>query len=127
MVRITTPLVIENLHDCWDAERDARPMDAVRRLKVSESCANDQVLTLAIPRRFIRQLGLQASSNWRPSGTEGQMYGPVRLAVYGRPCTLDVFEAPDDSSVQIGRLALIALNLVVDPVRHVLTENTDAM
>ena len=43
------------------------------------------------------------------------MYGPVRLTIQGRECTLDAYEIDDSFPVLVGQIPLEMLDWVVDP------------
>ena len=54
-----------------------------------------------------------------------RMYEAVRLTVQGRDCIMDVQEIQGDSPVRVGRIPLLALDWVVDPVHRKLIGNPE--
>ena len=83
--------------------------------------------TLALPKRFINQLGLQHIRARRARTSAGsvmlQAYGVVRLTIQGRDWTGDVLEIPDDCPTLIGQIPLEGLDFVIDPVGQKLIGN----
>lgn len=110
---------IENLHDVFDADSGFLSPQRVRFVEVFDAILDAGPTMLSMPRRLIHQLGLQPLGTRRAHMAKGvieaQADGVVRLTISGRDCSADVLELPNDHSVRIGRLALLALDLVVDP------------
>jgi predicted aspartyl protease len=119
MGRVLTEATIESLKDLWAAEQGHLPADQVRRVTVPDALLDTGASTLSLPTGLIRQLGLGEQFKRRmrsKSGvTEATVYDPVRLTIQGRDFTTDVIEVPDDMPVVVGRLALLYLDLVIDP------------
>jgi predicted aspartyl protease len=74
---------------------------------------------LAMPRKLIDQLGFTKPFTTQTARTThgnvlANLYGPVRLTVEVRFCTVDIAEVGDDCSVLIGQVPLELLDLVVD-------------
>ena len=101
MGRVTTEAVIESLGDTFAVGRGVLDAADVRRLATVARVDGDAKL-LTLPTHFIDALGLR--------GGFGVAVAPVRLTVRGRSCTMDVTEG---DAVVIGRLPLLALDLVV--------------
>lgn len=74
---------------------------------------------LALPTRFVRQLGLEKKYTKRVVSTSGEgdvdVYSTVRLVIQGRECPTDVMEVPDRVPVLIGQVPLELMDFVVDP------------
>ncbi len=125
--RILTEAAIESLRDRWDARRGLIPADQVRRVIVADALVDMEVKSLSLPTRLIRRLGLnEQHRKLVRSGTgvtEAAVYDPVRLTIPGRDFTADVIEVPDDMPVLIGRLALLQMDLVIDPQSRSLIGN----
>ncbi len=113
-----TEATIENLMDVYDMRHDRRAAESVRRITVSDALVNPRVTLLALPTRYIKQLGLQAVATTRIVSSkgerEGHIYEPLWLTIRDRSCTMDVLEVPDDVPVLIGHLPLHHLDFVVD-------------
>jgi len=127
MRHVLTEATIENLADLYEAERRIRAPDQVRSLVLMDALVGTETTTLALPTRFIRQLGLKKVSKGRASPYAGAHRGnvcePVRLTIQGRFCSVDVIEVPDDPPVLIGQIPLVMLDLVVDVRGRRLTGN----
>src|SRR5262249_50657626 len=59
MGRVLTEVTIENLGDLFEASRGLRSADQVRRITVPDALVDTGATGLALPTRFIRQLGLE--------------------------------------------------------------------
>jgi predicted aspartyl protease len=118
MGRIFTEATIENLKDLWQAESGQLAPDKVRRLHVTDALADTGATTLAMPRRYVDQLGLSKRGAKRATSTQGAvsmaMYDAVRLTIMGRDMTVDVMEVADEDPVLIGQIPLEMLDLVID-------------
>jgi predicted aspartyl protease len=116
---VLTEATIENLKDVWDVQRNLLPLDKIRRITVNDALVDTGATMLALPKRFIRQLGLTPMDTRRIISSvgagEATIYEAVRLTIQGRFCMLDVMEVPDDVPVLIGQLPLERLDFVVDP------------
>jgi predicted aspartyl protease len=118
MGRVFTEATIENLQDLWDARRGVLPADRVRRITVNDALVDIGATTLALPTRFLQQLGLVKRYEKRSTSSRGtglvSVYDAARLTIQGRDCTVDVMEVPDDVPVLIGQIPLEMMDLVVD-------------
>ncbi len=118
MGRVITEATIESLQDLWDVKRGLMPADQVRRITVSDALVDTGATLLALPTRFIQQLGLAQTGTKRVTSSTGQteaaLYETVRLTIQERSCGMDVMEVPDGVPVLIGQLPLEHLDLVVD-------------
>jgi predicted aspartyl protease len=119
MGRVLTEAKIENLKDLWDAERGLLSPEKARSLTVADALVDTGATTLALPTRYIKQLGLNKSYEKRSISSKGEgptsVYDAVRLTMHdGRFCTVDVMEVPDEVPVLIGQIPLEMLDLVVD-------------
>jgi predicted aspartyl protease len=127
MGRVITEVTVESLKDVWDAQRGLMPSDQVRRITVSDALVDTGATTLALPTRYIKQLGLQKTSQKRATTSTGtnqvNVYEAVWLTLLNRSCTVDVIEVPDDVPVLIGQIPLEMLDLVVDLQGRRLTGN----
>ncbi|HUY36889.1 MAG TPA: aspartyl protease family protein [Pirellulales bacterium] len=127
MGRVVVEATIENSGDLWDVERGRLPADQVRRITVTDALADTGATLLSLPTSMIQQLGLTKRSTRRVTSTTGvveaALYGPVRLTIQGRDCTMDVLEVPDSVPVLIGQLPLEHLDFVVDPRNRCLIGN----
>ncbi len=127
MGRVLTEATIENLTDLWAVEQGTLLSDQLRRITVNDALVDTGATTLALPTRFIRQLGLAKVSQKHALSTMGvgevDVYEAVRLTIQGRYGTFDVMEVPDDLPVCIGQMPLEFLDLVVDLRSRRLTGN----
>jgi predicted aspartyl protease len=118
MGRVTVKAKIENLSDLHLARRNVLPTGEVRFLEVEDALVDTGPTMLWMPKRLIKQLGLDPVRTRRAMTSTGpvtvQMYGTVRLTVQGRDCTTDVNELPDDCPVLIGQIPLEQLDFIVD-------------
>jgi predicted aspartyl protease len=127
MGRVLTEATIENMGDLYEVSRGTRSPDQVRRLAIQDALADTEATTLALPTRFIQQLGLKQVYEKRATSSAGacqvNVYEAVRLTIQDRFCTVDVMEVPDDTPVLIGQIPLEMLDLVVDLRGRRLTGN----
>ena len=118
MGRVLTEATIENLKDVWDAERGLIPKENVRRVHVLDALVDTGATALALPKRYIQQLGLAKKGEKRSTSAQGvfmiPMYETVKLTIMGRDMPLDVMEVPDEIPVLIGQIPLEMFDLVVD-------------
>ena len=128
MGRVLVRAKIENLGEIYSVSLGLLPEDKVHRLEVTDALVDTGCTFLSMPKRLIEQLGFRApSSSYRAQTTNGPvtrgLYGPVRLTIEDRFCSLDVAEVPEDCPVLIGQIPLEALDYVVDPGRQCLIGN----
>ncbi len=68
---------------------------------------------------MIEQLGLAQVRSGRAITATGSatfaIFGPVRLTIQGRACSVDVSEVADECPVLIGHVSLELLDFVVNP------------
>jgi predicted aspartyl protease len=118
MGRVLTEATIENSGDLWNADQGTLPADRVRRVTVTDALVDTGATTLGLPTRLIQQLGLKKAYEKRAVASTGQatvnVYGPVRVTIQGRSCSVDAMEVPDEVPVLICQIPLEALDLVVD-------------
>ncbi|MFL5244791.1 MAG: aspartyl protease family protein [Gemmataceae bacterium] len=120
-------MTVENLKDIWDAERGFKPSNEIRRVVIPDALVDTGATTLALPTRFINQLGLKQTSEKRATSangkTQNKVYEAVRITLLDRNCTVDVIEVPDDVPALIGQIPLVMLDLVIDLQGRRLTGN----
>jgi predicted aspartyl protease len=125
--RVLVPAKIENIVDLYAASKGQLPDDQVRRIEVSDALVDTGASHLGMPKRLIDQLGLSQISRGRAKTTAGfrtfEIYGPVRLTIQGRACSIDVAEIADECPVLIGYVPLELLDFVVDPRNQSLIGN----
>jgi hypothetical protein len=82
-----------------------------------------------MPKRLIEQLGIAQIGTGRARTTVGAstfgIFGPVRLTIQGRTCSVDVSEVAEDCPVLIGYVPLELLDLLVNPKDQTLIGNPD--
>ncbi len=119
MGRVTAEAKIENLVDLYESRQGRRPDDQVRRIIVADALVDSGATTLALPTRYIQQLGLTKRYEKRATSSRGvgmvSVYEAVRLTIQGRDCTVDVVEVPDDTPALIGQVPLGMMDFVIDP------------
>lgn len=127
MGRVLTEATIENLQDLWAAQRGLIAQDEIRRVHVNDALVDTGATSLALPKRYIEQLGLAKKGEKRTTSAQGMftipVYDAVRLTIMGRDMPLDVMEVPDDVPVLIGQIPLEMFDLVVDPQSRKLIGN----
>lgn len=127
MGRVLTEVTVENLKDLWELEKDVIANDKVRRIHVTDALVDTGATTLALPSRYIQELGLTRRGEKRSTSSRGtamiKIYEAVRLTILGREMTIDPVEVPDDCPVLIGQIPLEMLDLVVDLQARRLTGN----
>ena len=119
MGRVLAEATIENLRDLWALEEGRIQETDVRKLSLDDALVDTGATTLALPTRYIQQLGLHKIYEKTATSSRGvgpvNIYEAVRLTLLGdRFCTVDVIEVPDEVPVLIGQIPLEMLDLVVD-------------
>jgi hypothetical protein len=117
--KVIVAATIENLFDLYEVRGATRQPEDARQVEV-EALVDASATFLLLPRRYVRQLGLQKLGT-----CQGRTCGAVRLTVQGRECTVEAAEVLDDSPAVIGLIPLTALDLVVDPSACRLIGNPD--
>lgn len=120
---------IENVIDLYEASRGQIANDQVRRVEVADAMVDTGATLLAMPKRMIEQLGITQIGTGRARTTVGLstfgIYGPVRLTIQGRSCSVDVTEVAEECPVLIGYVPLELLDFVVDPKGQSLIGNPE--
>jgi predicted aspartyl protease len=120
---------VENVIDLFAASEGQIPDNQVRRIEVSDARVDTGATLLGMPKRHIEQLGIAQIGSGRARTTAGLTtfgtFGPVRLTIQGRACSVDVSEVADDSPILIGYLPLEALDFVVDTKNQRLIGNPE--
>jgi predicted aspartyl protease len=120
---------IENVIDLHSLGQGQIRDDEVHRVEVSDAFIDTGATLLGLPRPLIDQLGIQQIRTGRAKTTTGlatfNIYGPVRLTIAGRQCSVDVSEVADTCPVIIGYVPLELLDFVVDPKGQRLIGNPD--
>lgn len=119
MGKVTTEAEIVNIEDEMKAKYQIIPSNEIRKVRVTDALVDTGSTSLTMPTRLIKQLGLNQFTTKLMKTTNGDrmagIYGPVRLTINDRYCTLDVAEGPDTIPVLIGQVPLELLDYVVDP------------
>jgi len=129
MERVIVPVKVENIFDLYAASRGQVSDDQVHRIEVSDAQVDTGATLLGMPKRLIEQLGIEQIGTGRAKTTSGLatfgIFGPVRLTIQGRFCSVDVSEVSDECPVLIGYVPLELLDFVVDPKNQRLIGNPD--
>ena len=127
MGRVITEALIENIKDVYAVELGVMAAVNARKIQVTDALVDSGATLVSIPKRVIKQLGLAKISEKRVTSSAGVttagMYGPVRLTIQGRSCTMDVMEVPNSVPVLIGQIPLEHLDFVIDMRSHKLIGN----
>jgi hypothetical protein len=122
-----TDITIENLKHLYEVDSGSRSNCDVRRLHLLDVLVDPNALTLQLPTRLIDQLELSQSPSSvggaNPQSGALQRFDPVRLTILGRDCVMEVMEISDEENPCVGRLPMLALDLVIDPISGRLTGN----
>jgi predicted aspartyl protease len=120
---------VENVFDLYEAGQGQRADDQVRRIDVADARVDTGATLLAMPKRLIEQLGITQIRTGRARTTVGLstfgIFGPVRLTIQGRACSVDVSEVSEDCPVLIGYVPLELLDFVVNPKGQSLIGNPE--
>ncbi len=118
---------IENVIDLYAASRGQIRDDQVHRVEVDDALVDTGATLLEMTKQLIEQLGLDQIGTRRAKTTTGAatfgIYGPVRLTIGGRSCSVDVSEVAGDCPVLIGSVPLELLDFVVSPKEQTLIGN----
>lgn len=119
MGRVIVTVKIENLGELWAAHRKLISPSDVRWLEVDDALVDTGATGLGVPRRLIKELGLNQTGVRQVTTTRGarqaNVYEAVRVTIQGRDCITDVTEVGASCPVLIGQLVLEAMDFVVDP------------
>lgn len=129
MGRVAVAARIANWEDVKRSEDGAIGPEAVQQVEVSDASVDTGATYLALPKRFIEQLGLRPTRTKAAKTPLGlvtaQIYEPVKLTVEGRDCQPEVSAIDDSCPVLIGQIPLESLDFVVDPKGRRLIGNSD--
>lgn len=124
MGRVTVPVLIENQYDLFEVSQGRRNPEDVRRVRIPDAVVDTGAKMLALPRRYIKQLGLQFIQSRKVMTSTGEattdVYGLVKLTIMDREAPLDVAALPDECPALVGYIPLEQLDLVVDPTHQTL-------
>jgi clan AA aspartic protease len=127
--RVLTPIRVESLEDLLAARNGTLAKDQVRRVDIVEALVDTGATMLALPTRYIEQLGLKKMRDRSVVTAAGiksvVIYDAVRLTIQGRDCTVEVMEVPDVVPALVGQIPLESLDLVVNPLAGKLTGNPE--
>jgi predicted aspartyl protease len=127
--RVIVSARIENVFDLYEASRGQLALDQVRHVDVSDARVDTGATLLAMPKRLIEQLGIAQIRTGRALTTMGlstfAIFGPVRLTIQGRACSVDVSEVAEECPVLIGYVPLELLDFVVNPRAQSLIGNPE--
>jgi predicted aspartyl protease len=120
---------IENVFDLYEVSRGQIADDRVRRIEVVDAIVDTGATLLGMPKRLIEQLGIEQIRTGRARTTMGLstfgIFGPVRLTIQDRACSVDVSEVAADCPVLIGYVPLELLDFVVNPKGQSLIGNPE--
>jgi predicted aspartyl protease len=127
--RVIVSAKIENVIDLYAVSRGQIPDDQVHRIEVADALVDTGATLLGMTKQLIERLGIEQIGTGRARTTIGLasfgIYGPVRLTIGGRSCSVDVSEIADTCPVIIGYVPLELLDFVVDPKGQRLIGNPD--
>jgi predicted aspartyl protease len=127
--RVIVSARLENVFDLYEASRGQLALDQVRHVDVSDARVDTGATLLAMPKRLIEQLGITQIRTGRARTTMGLstfgIFGPVRLTIQGRACSVDVSEVAEECPVLIGYVPLELLDFVVNPSAQSLIGNPE--
>ena len=127
MGRVMTEALIENIKDVHAVELGVMAAANARKIHVIDALVDSGATLVSLPKRVIKQLGLAKISEKRVTSSAGVttagMYGPIRLTIQDRSCTMDVMEVPNSVPVLIGQIPLGHLDFVIDMRSHKLIGN----
>jgi predicted aspartyl protease len=127
--KILVSAKIENVVDLYSASKGQIPDDQVRRIEVTDAQVDTGASHLGMPKHLIDHLGIPQVSSGRAKTTSWLrtfgIYGPVRLTIQGRSCSVDVAEIADECPVLIGYIPLENLDFVADPCNQRLIGNPE--
>ena len=129
MGRVVTRIHVANLEDLWAERKGALPSEQVRRIDVMEALVDTGSTMLALPKRYIKQLGLNKVRERTVVTTRGiakaDIYDAVRVTILQRDCVVEVMEVSDVMPALVGQIPLEVLDLVVNPLAGTLTGNPE--
>ena len=120
---------IENVIDLYALSKGQIQQHEVRGVEVSDAIVDTGATLVGMPKQLIDQLGIEQIRTSRARTATGtatfDIYGPVRLTIDGRQCSVDVSEVAGTCPVLIGYVPLELLDFVVDPKGQRLIGNPD--
>jgi len=124
MAKVSVTIKVENLFD-WVKAQNAKGSrkPKVRTVIIPDALVESGMFTLALPKRYIDELGLHALPETILAQTangvvERRVYGGAQLTIDGRTDEFRVTELPDDMPALIGCIPLEALDFIVDPTEQ---------
>lgn len=127
MGRVVVEAKIENVNDLVLARNGHLPESDIRSVTVNDALVDTGATMLALPKRLIGDLGLNSFYEKNAMSSRGlgkvSVFGPVRLTIQERTCTVDVVELPNEVPTLIGQVPLELMDWVVDPKNQRLIGN----
>ncbi|MGL4423207.1 MAG: aspartyl protease family protein [Gemmataceae bacterium] len=119
MGKVVVEVMVENNDDLTLDRYGKLEGGTIRRVTIPDALVDTGATALGLPKRLIDELGLKFVKS-RPGMTasgprELRVYGPTKLTIMDRDCTVDAIELPDGCPVLIGQIPLECLDFVVDP------------
>lgn len=125
--RVLARIRVENLEDLWAHRNGTLPASEVRRVDIMEALVDTGSTMLALPKRYIEQLGLKKDRDRQVITTAGvrnaAIYDAARVTIMDRECVVEVMEVADNVPALVGQIPLEMLDLVVNPLAGTLTGN----
>lgn len=122
MGRVVVSAKIENLGDLWAVRQKLKQPSDVRWIEVDDALIDTGMTGLGMPRKLIKQLGLEQIGERSATTTKGKrkakIYDAVKLTVQGRDCIVDVTDVVASCPVLIGQVPLELMDFIVDPRRE---------
>jgi clan AA aspartic protease len=125
MGTFTEEITLENVLDRDDANRGYIKESEIRAIKV-QAMPDTGAWTLVINEEVFQQLGLAVKGETTSTLADGsaaqyRITAPVKIQWKDRSTELPSVVIPDAKEVLLGALPLEAMDLLVDPVRKILT------
>jgi predicted aspartyl protease len=119
MGKVTVPIRVENLGDCYEASKGRIRPEEIRSLDLDDAVVDTGATMLSLPARVVRHLDLKQHRTRTARTTAGiatfRIFEAVRLTIHGRDCVVEVAEIPNDCPALVGQVPLELLDFVVDP------------
>ena len=79
MGRVLTEATIENIEDLWAVKHGLLPLEQTGRISVADALVDTGATLLSLPKRLIRQLGLNKTSSKRVTATSAWRMPPCTM------------------------------------------------
>ncbi len=118
MEKIVTKLVIINHFDEFKFQTGMIKPEEIRKIEIEDVLIDTGATTLALPAKYIKQLGCNVLKTVAVSTATGiserKIYGDVKVKLLERETVCECIELPDEAQALLGVIPLEAMGVELD-------------